>query len=239
MPGWTSQAGASVQSSTPSGIAAHPGMSVLRQSLPQTTDKKTGAFGSDDMSVEVALEPRNQSALSTELSGIYNQRSPQYRHFLSAGAFDKQYAPSTARHEAVANYLHNAGLTVQQSSSPFLVRAVGSSARVSAAFHTTLTNYRDPEGIRYFSNSTALELPTAVASDVQGVVGLTNTIRPQNSFLPVKDATRAVAVGSAAAARRAAKCHIPGWRNLSTGGCQCRAGNQFRPGTAADQAARA
>jgi subtilase family serine protease len=74
-------------------------------------------------------------------------------------------------------YLRGQGLTVQRSSSPFLVRATGSSRHVAAAFHTTLSTFRGAHGVRYFSNSAPVRLPAAVAPKVYGVIGLSNTVR--------------------------------------------------------------
>ncbi|MGH3167819.1 MAG: S53 family peptidase [Trebonia sp.] len=193
----TSQATASARPSM-SPSTGSPGLSVLRQSLPPTTDKITGAYSSRKMSVEVALEARNQSTLNAELSAVYDPRSPQYHHFLPAGAFDRQYAPTTAEQDAVAGYLRAAGLTVQSSGSPFLVRATGDSAQVSSAFHTTLTDYRDPKGTEYFSNADAVKLPSALAGDVEGVVGLTNTVQAHDSVIRSKYPERSAVAHSAA-----------------------------------------
>jgi subtilase family serine protease len=77
----------------------------------------------------------------------------------------------------VQSYLRSAGLTVTTSSAPFLVRAIGSSQRVEAAFRTSLSTYRNSAGVRYYANSAAVQLPASIAPDVLGVVGLTNTAR--------------------------------------------------------------
>ena len=59
------------------------------------------------------------------------------------------------------------------------ISVTGSIAKITAAFHTSLSNYVDPRGIRYFQNSRTLQVPTSIVSDIQGVVGLTNTVREQ------------------------------------------------------------
>ena len=63
----------------------------------------------------------------------------------------------------MASYLRGQGLRVGRSASPFLVSASGSSRSGEAAFHTSLSTYRDPRGSEYFANSTAVQLPTTIA----------------------------------------------------------------------------
>jgi len=161
---------AGVQSQTPH-------FSVIKGSLAATTDKVVGRYGAARMSVEVALAPRNSAELNTQLRAEYTKGSSQYHQWLAKGSFTARYAPTSAERTAVASYLRSAGLRVGSSSSPFLVRASGSSRQVQSAFKTTLSTYRSSTGVKYFSNSTAVRLPAAIASHVLGVVGLSNTVR--------------------------------------------------------------
>jgi subtilase family serine protease len=175
-----------------------PTFSALKGSLPATTDKVTGTYSSSRMSIEIALKPRNSAGLAKVLKGAYTPHSGSYHHWLAAGQFDKQYAPSAAARNAVAKYLRGAGLTMQKSSSPFLVRASGSSKRVSAAFRTKLSTYRDKKGLKYFSNSSAVHLPTSLTGRVQGVVGLSNTARQHSMVSRPKGTVRPAATPKAA-----------------------------------------
>ncbi|MEP7026103.1 MAG: protease pro-enzyme activation domain-containing protein, partial [Actinomycetota bacterium] len=158
-----------------------PAFAALANSLPHTTDKVTGAYTSRKMTVEVALAPRNRAGMTKALSSLYNRKSSNYHHWLAKGQFNARYAPTAAQRSAVSAYLHSAGLTVH-SSSPFLIQASGSSQRVSAAFRTTLKTFKNHKGVKYFANSTAVKLPRSLASNVVGVVGLSNTVRMRNSI---------------------------------------------------------
>jgi subtilase family serine protease len=173
-------------------------LSTVRNSLPATTDPQTGSYSAAGMTVEVALAPQNQAGLNSALQAIYTEGSSQYHQFLSAGQFDARYAPSAAERGAVASYLASKGLTVASTNSPFLLSVTGSSAKITAAFHTSLSNYVDPRGIRYFQNSRTLQVPTSIVSDIQGVVGLTNTVREHSGV--VKPLTGKAAASSSAAA---------------------------------------
>ena len=194
----------SANAATAASPPAASSLSTLRNSLPATTDPQTGSYSAPSMTVQVALAPQNQAGLNSALQAIYTEGSSQYHQFLSAGQFDAQYAPSAAERASVASYLASEGLTVASTSSPFLLSVTGSSAKITAAFHTSLSNYVDPRGIRYFQNSRTLQVPTSIVSDIQGVVGLTNTVREQSGI--VKPLTGKAATGSAAAS---ASCETP------------------------------
>jgi len=175
-------AGVHASASTAAPTATTP-LVALANSLPATTDRATGAFTAAKMSVEVSLAPRNEAGLNAELKALYTKGSSQYGQFLAKGQFDAKYAPTTATRDAVDAYLRGKGLSVASTSSPFLLRAIGTSAQIKAAFNTDLSNYVDPKGIRYYSNSASVRLPATIASAVAGVIGLSNTERLQSSVI--------------------------------------------------------
>jgi subtilase family serine protease len=180
--------------------AVSPTLIPLSGSLPATTDPQTGAFTASSMSVEVALAPRDEAGLSAELKAVYTQGNAQYGRFLAEGQFDARYAPTTATTNGVAAYLRSAGLTVSSTNSPFLIRATGSSAKITAAFHTDLRTYRDRQGAKYYSNSSSVRLPASIASAISGVVGLTNTVRLQSLAVRPAAASKAGSKSSSSAA---------------------------------------
>jgi subtilase family serine protease len=159
------------------------GLVTLADSVSATTDTNTGNYSSPSMQIEVALAPRDESGLTSLLHGLYTRGSAIYHHWLTPARFDARFAPTAAATDAVAKYLAASGLKVTSSSSPFLVRATGSSARVSGAFHTTLKVYKNRKGKTYFANSTPVVLPRTLAGDTLGVIGLTNTVRPQDNLV--------------------------------------------------------
>src|SRR6202044_1490921 len=106
----------------------------------------------------------------------------------------------TATRNAVAAYLHSQGLTVSSTDSPFLLQASGSSAKITAAFHTNLRNYVDRKGTRYFSNSASVRLPPPIAAAVSGIVGLTNPVRLQSQAVRPAAASKAGSNSSSASA---------------------------------------
>jgi kumamolisin len=154
-------------------------MHQIKGSYLSTTAAKTGQLSASRMSVEVVLQPANKAGLNSLLSSLYTPGSADYGQWLAAGKFDSEFAPSQATVHAVTSYLQGQGLSVR--STPFLIRAIGSSARIDAAFATTIDNFRSARGEKFFSNSTPASVPASLASSVAGVVGLTNTVRLQST----------------------------------------------------------
>ncbi|HTW04297.1 MAG TPA: S53 family serine peptidase [Streptosporangiaceae bacterium] len=197
--------GAFASSAMASPAASAPRFVALSGSATATTDHATGSYSSSRMSIEVALAPRNASALNSLLRAQYTKGSGTYERWLAKGQFDARFAPKAATRSAVASYLRRQGLKVGASSSPFLVSAVGSSRQVSAAFQTSLHTYNGTRGVRFFANSSAVRVPASLASGVIGVIGLANTVRAQDMVVPDKPA-RGSAKGSASSN---ASCETP------------------------------
>ncbi len=173
--------------------APTPAVTALANSVPATTDPMTGPYSSPGMTIQVALAPRHAAGLATALQAMYTKGSSSYHKWLAAGQFDTRYAPTVAERSSVASFLRGAGLKVAASSSAFVVRATGSSAQVSNAFRTKLNSYKDKAGHSFFQNSTPVRVPASMASYVQGVTGLTNTIRDRPMVQRAKAAVRPAA----------------------------------------------
>jgi subtilase family serine protease len=174
-----------------SGSVREPFVALARSFKP-TADLDTGAFASPSMSIEVALAPRNEAQLSGLLRALYDPSSMGYRHWLKRGEFIASFAPDRASAGAVSDYLRASGLVIEPSSSPFLVRAAGSSRAVSAALHTSLRTYRNARGIAYYSNASAVQFPARLAGGVYGVVGLSNTVRLRSQIARPASGTASV-----------------------------------------------
>jgi subtilase family serine protease len=166
-------------------------MIQIKGSYLPTSATKTGQLSTPKMSVEVLLQSGNQAGLNSLLSALYTPGSADYGHWLAAGQFDAKFAPSQATVHAVAAYLESKGLTVQRTTTPFLLRAIGSSAGIDAAFATTIDNYRNAHGVTFYSNASPASVPANLASSVLGVVGLTNTVRLRPTYQLTKASSAA------------------------------------------------
>ena len=193
--------------STTAKVRAHvsaQSMTQIRGSLLPTTAAKTGTLSTSQMSVEVVLAPGNEAGLNSLLSSLYTPGSADYGHWLGAGQFDSEFAPSEATVQSTTGYLQSQGLTVQRTLTPFLLRAIGSSAQIDAAFATSLDKYRNARGVNFYSNATPASVPASLASSVLGVVGLSNTVRLQS-----QTSVEAAPAGSAGHGSGEPSCEIP------------------------------
>jgi len=177
---------------------------------------KTGQMSASRMGVDVVLQPGNEAGLNSLLDSLYTKGSADYGHWLAAGQFDARFAPSSATVQAMTSYLRSKGLTVQRTDTPFLLRAIGSSTQMDAAFATTINNYRNAQGKRFYSNNSVVSVPNSLAKSVLGIVGLTNTVRLQ----PAAQVGSSASTTSASTASKAhgggePSCEIPYPTNLA------------------------
>lgn len=161
--------------------ASSPALSVIPGSYLPANAAVTGQLQTPQMSVEVVLQPSNAAGLNSLLAGQYTPGSAAYGKWLAKGQFDADFAPSAATTAAMTGYLQSHGLAVHATSSPFLLRAVGSSAQIASTFSTPIDTYRSASGVAFFSNASAVSVPSSLAPSVLGVVGLSNTVRLQNN----------------------------------------------------------
>jgi subtilase family serine protease len=152
---------------------------IARSYLGSPDATELGPYAAPTMGIEVVLEPRAAAAMTAELTALYDPSGPTYHHWLGRGTFAARFAPSASVRASVGRFLQQSGLTVEASSSPFLVRAAGSSARVAAAFSTTFDNYQAADGQTFFSDTAPARVPTDLAPDVAGVIGLADTAEEQ------------------------------------------------------------
>ena len=198
-------AAAAASASTGAAASTAKSMAHIPGSYLPIDATKTGQMSASRMSVEVVLQPGDAKGLSSLLDSLYTKGSADYGHWLAAGQFDARFAPSRATVQAMTSYLQGKGLSVQRTDTPFLLRAVGSSTQVDAAFATTINNYRNAQGKKFFSNDSTASVPDSLASSVLGVVGLTNTVR----LKPAVQLTPARSTGPTAKAGGEPSCEIP------------------------------
>ena len=196
--------GLSAGAATAAATAANPpAYTTVSAVLPAAAGRATGSYRSSAMAVEVVLAPRHSAGLARALTADYAHPAAG-GHWLGKGQFAARYAPTAASRAAVVRFLRARRLTVSATSSDFLVRATGTSARVAAAFRTTLKTYKK-DHTSYFANATAAVMPRTVAGGVLGVIGLSNTVRLRTAIKP----RAAGASGARRSAAAQASCELP------------------------------
>jgi Pro-kumamolisin, activation domain/MBG domain (YGX type) len=130
----------------------------------------------------VTLKPRDPAALATAVQAISDPGSPQYRRFLTPAQFAQQFGPTTSTIRQVTSALRQEGLTVGAPSSTGLSLPVsGTVAQVQSAFATSISKYHLSSGKTGYDNASAPEVPTSVAPQIEGILGLDTLSPPQPS----------------------------------------------------------
>jgi Pro-kumamolisin, activation domain/IPT/TIG domain len=151
--------------------------------VPSTATRLGTPSAATAISGDVALRPRDPAALTVAATAVSTPSSPQYRHYLPAGAFRSIYGPSDATIAAVESTLKAAHLSVGSvSGNGMLIGFRGTAAQADSAFHSNLMNYRLRSGRVGMQLSAAPEFPADVASQVTGVIGLSTLAQPVSSI---------------------------------------------------------
>lgn len=163
---WLAIAAATVTAAmtfAPSALAGTAGTSAWR--VRDATD--AGAYSASRMSVTLALAERNQSALDALIARPHAPLSP--------AQFAAQFAPSSTTIDAIRSWASAQGLTVTSvSANRLLVTLSGSSSQLSSALQTGFERFHSAADGTFFAAAKSAHLPSAFASDVTGVLGLSS-----------------------------------------------------------------
>ena len=166
------------QAATPRRAIAHthPSWAVSAKRLSST------AVTAGTVNARVYLAPNHQAELAGAVAAVSSPTSKSYRHFWTASAVSKEFAPSAAEVASVKSWLTSSGLSVTKVSAQHPAGAYigvrGSVTAASKAFGVTFGIYRGPDGQSDRAPSQAATAPSAVASSVLAVSGL-DTARSQ------------------------------------------------------------
>ncbi len=151
---------------------------------------------------EVVLRPRDPAALDAFVRSVSTPGSPQFRHYLRRGQFGTVFGPDAATVAATRNWLSSTGLMVGPTASDGLfVPVSGPAGEVERTFAVPLVQARLRTGAVTRIGLGDPEVPAALAPDVQGVIGLSDSslLHPQIVLGP-----GAATAGAAAASPRLA-----------------------------------
>jgi uncharacterized repeat protein (TIGR01451 family) len=106
---------------------------------------------SKELKLAIALPLRNQGALSTLLTDLYDPSSPRYHQYLTPEQFTEQFGPTVADYEALAAFAQANGLRVTaRHSNRVLLDVSGSVDVIEKTFHLNLLQYPHPSENRIF-----------------------------------------------------------------------------------------
>jgi len=141
----------------------------------------TGALSSTaSVTGAVVLKPRDNAALTAFIADVTTKGSPAYHDYLAPGAFAGRFGPTHATIATVKRALEADGLHVTNvASDGLLLSFTGSADAVESTFHTGLTRYRLANGSKGQATTSAVELPSDIATSVSSVVGLNDLVQEQ------------------------------------------------------------
>ncbi len=121
---------------------------------------------------------QQEAALDALLAQQQDRNSPNYHRWLTPAQFGAEFGPSDQDIQTIENWLESQGFSVDRvSQGRTIIEFSGSAGEVQSAFHTQIHRYVLPTGAQHWANSTAPEIPAALAPVVSSIHGL-------NSFFP-------------------------------------------------------
>lgn len=131
------------------------------------------------LTIQLWLTPQTAAA-EAYATAVSTPGSPLYEHYLSPAAYTSRFGPTAAEAAAAESWLRSQGFTaVAADAQRDYVTGTASAAAVDAAFRTQLKYYKPSASVnagryRLFANSSALTIPSSLASIVTGVTGVDN-----------------------------------------------------------------
>ncbi|MGH8402267.1 MAG: protease pro-enzyme activation domain-containing protein, partial [Gammaproteobacteria bacterium] len=131
------------------------------------------------LSVTIALKLRNTDELGQFLQNVVNSASSEYQQFLTPTQFADTFGPTAAEVSTVVNYLHSQGLHVGNvSPDNILIHVRDRSGAIESALDVQINDYVY-QGRNVYGTPDNPQLPSAIASLVQSVLGLSNIVQLQ------------------------------------------------------------
>jgi kumamolisin len=141
--------------------------------------QQAGRIADEDASktidVQLSLKLRNRAQLDDLIRRVSTRGSPDYGKYLTPAQFDAQFGPTAAQVNQATAFIRANGLQVTAAApGNTLVDAQGTVGTLHQALHTQIGHYREASGHEFFANDTAPALPSSLATNVVGVLGLDN-----------------------------------------------------------------
>jgi len=148
--------------------------------MPTCSVETAAISGSKMLSVEIALRPSDPAALASFVAAVSDPSSPDYQHYLARGEFAQRFGASSESIAETSQWLSDRGLDQVTTDPDHLGVTVNASAsRIDAAFGVALREFRLTDGATRFAPSSQPLVPSALATQVQAVLGLTDLGVPQ------------------------------------------------------------
>ncbi len=153
--------------------------------------------GYERIQFSVVLRLPGEVRLGRLLAGIENPRSPEYRHFISPGAFGERFGISRTQLTKLEHQLGADGLTVLGGFPQRTELSVsGTVATIEALLHVRMETYVSRSGVRSHAPIGTPVVPAALSSTVQAISGLDSRPRWLPHDVPMGGITPALAASA-------------------------------------------
>jgi subtilase family serine protease len=143
--------------------------------LPKGAEVAGALAPTTTLRLDVGMAVRDPAALDTLVHELYAPGSAQFHRFLGTGQFAARFGASAAVVAHVEAWLRARGLVpTGVSESRLTIHVVTTAAIAAVALRTTLDNVQLADGHLDFANRLAPVVPASLATDVTGIVGLSN-----------------------------------------------------------------
>ncbi len=138
-----------------------------------------------NLSLAIALNLRNASALDALLAAQDDPGSPEYHQYLTPQQFDANFAPSQATVSAVVAFLQSQGFQIGAiAPNRLIIDATGTVAQAQHAFQIQLDNFQYAGRVVY-APTTNPSVPAALAGSILNISGLDDVATFQPRVLPL------------------------------------------------------
>jgi subtilase family serine protease len=156
--------------------------------------------------LSVTVGFKAQPGLQQFVNEVSNPHSLLFRHYLTTAEVGSMFGLNPAAYKIVESYFSSYGLKVTPSSDYLSLQVSGSVAQMESAFHTKLGAYAmqlkssgdwqplfgnasgNPGSVEtspvFYVNTQGIDLPSAIARYVSGIVGLSGAMATPNIALP-------------------------------------------------------
>jgi len=157
-------------------VSASSNRHILPGTKPSWTagaNKTADVGGSEPVTAQVWLTPRNASKLDALAAAVSDPSNRNYGQFLTAAEYNQAFAPSAAQLATITQWLTASGAHVDSVGPDNAYVAVsGTAAAINAAFGTQLSTFK-VNGNSEQAPSQEVSVPDVVADSVTAVTGLT------------------------------------------------------------------
>ena len=139
--------------------------------------------------VAVSLPYGDPGGIAAFVDSVSDPTSPNYQHFLTPEQVGARFGLADNDVQSIVEHLKSAGLKINLVGKNHLsILAEGTVTQAEKAFNTTIHEFQalnadEPGNTRYFSYTTELTLPAAIAPYVIDITGLESFTKPQPRIL--------------------------------------------------------